>query len=206
MLTYQLARVQLPVPVIIYLAPEGGARPRVAAGVEPVPYDATNGEATEISYLDVALVLNVVTRTVHAQIAPIPRPLQIYGPDDFALIAADTPEQHAERVLEVLGNDPAGILQALINGSALPAAPIRVPREIANWRARAVLELQGLLPQVEEAIAAMSGPESIVVRNAWHAGAPLARHGATVTALASQLGLATEEIDAMFIAAESINV
>jgi hypothetical protein len=94
----------------------------------------------------------------------------------------------------------------MCDGAELPALPPRVPREIANWRARAVLELQGLLPTVDAMIGAMTGPESVVVRNAWLAGAPLARRGPTVTALGTQLGLTAQQIDQMFISAESLIV
>lgn len=81
-----------------------------------------------------------------------------------------------------------------------------VPTEIANWRARAVLEIAGLLPTVEALITAMEGEAGVVVRTAWDRGSPLVRDGATVTALAAQLGLTSEQIDAMFIQAAALQV
>lgn len=206
MITTQLARVMLASPVTIYLATDGGPRPRIAAGLDPQPIDASNGEAHEITYLDAAFTLNVVTRTVHAQLAPIPRPLQIYGPEDFTLIAADTPEQHAERVLQVLGTNPATTLQALINGAALPAPPVRVPREIPNWRAKVILASMGLLPTVEAAIAALPEPDRTVATLAWAGDAKLARRGKTVLGLSAALGLSSDQIDQLFIAAEALEV
>ena len=121
-------------------------------------------------------------------------------------MAADLPEHHAARVLQVLGSDPAQTLQALCNGTALPAPPVRVPREIVNWRARAVLEMAGLLPAVEAALSTIDGPAGIIVRAAWSSGAPLARRGPTVSALAATLGLTADQVDAMFIQAESLTV
>lgn len=206
MITTQLARVNLPAAVTLYLPSGLAPRPRVAAGLDPQPIDATNGEATEITYLDAAFTLNVVTKTVHAQLAPIPRPLQIYGPDDFAAIAADTPEQHAERVLQVLGSDPATTLQALINGTALPVPPVRVPREIPNWRAKVILAGMGLLPTVEAAIAALPEPDRTVATLAWGGDARLARRGKTVLGLSAALGLSSDQIDQLFIAAEALEV
>jgi hypothetical protein len=192
---FHLATVQLPQPVTIYLA---ASRPRIVA--------PGGGVETTLTELECSFVLNVVTQTVHAQIARFSRPLLIYGPQDFAAVAADLPEHHGERVLQVLGSDPATALQALVNGTDLPPMPARVPREIANWRARAVLELAGLLPTVDAAIAGMTGPEGTVVRNAWQSGAPLARRGPTVSGLAPALGLSEEQVDQMFIQAESLSV
>jgi hypothetical protein len=87
-----------------------------------------------------------------------------------------------------------------------PPAPVVIPTEIANWRARAVLEIAGLLPTVDAAIAALAGDAGIVARSAWHAGAPLVRHGPTVLALSSALGLTDEQVDAMFLRAEALEV
>jgi hypothetical protein len=145
-------------------------------------------------------------REIRAQLPPLPRHLPLYGHVDFTAAASDTMEDHTARVLHLLGKDPASILQALCDGTELPPLPPRIPREIANWRARAVLELSGLLPTVDAAINGMTGPESIVVRHAWNSAAPLARRGPTVAALAPALGLSDEQVDAMFIQAESLAV
>ena len=208
MTTFHLATVVLPQPVTVYLPP-GGMRPRVVApggSAGAISYGPDNGAETVFERLDCAFWINLVTRTIHAQIGRIPNPLPLYGLEDFSAVAADLPEQHGERVLQVLGTDLAASLQALVNGEPLPPPPQRVPREIANWRARAVLELAGLLPTVEAAISGMDGQAGTVVRNAWQSGAPLARHGPTVSALAPALGLTEAQVDAMFIQAEALSV
>jgi hypothetical protein len=87
-----------------------------------------------------------------------------------------------------------------------PPEPVIVPSEIANWRARAVLEIAGLLPTVDAAIAALTGDAGIVARSAWNSGAPLARNGPTVLSLSSALGLSSAQVDAMFLQAESLDV
>jgi hypothetical protein len=205
---FHLATVALPEPVTVYLPP-GGIRPRVVApggSAGSISYGPENGAETVFEHLDCAFWVNLITRSIHAQIGRIPNPLPLYGPEDFSAVAADTPEQHGERVLQCLGSDPASALQALVNAQPLPPMPARVPREIANWRARAVLELAGLLATVEAAIAGMTGPEGTVVRNAWQSGAPLARRGPTVSGLAPALGLTEAQVDAMFIQAEALSV
>jgi len=97
--------------------------------------------------------------------------------------------------------------------AAVAAAPesyrlpiVKVPAEIANWRAKAVLELAGLTAQVAAIMGAMSEPQKTVVLAAWDGGAPLVRNGATVTALAAALSLTSEQVDAMFVQAAALNV
>lgn len=89
---------------------------------------------------------------------------------------------------------------------AARAADRLIPSEIANWRARAVLELAGLLTTVDAAIAAMPGDAGIVVRHAWTSGAPLVRKGATVTSMSTLLGLTKEQVNALFVQAAALEV
>ncbi len=204
MTSFQLATVQLADPVTIYLS-AGDIRPRVVPSGPPVPLNAATGEATTFAELECAFVLNVVTQTIHAQLAHIPTPLLIYGPADFAAVAADLPAHHGERVRQCLGSDPAAALQALVNGIQ-PEAPPRVPREIPNWRAKAILATMGLTAQVEAIIGSLPEPQRTVVTAAWHGDAKLARAGATVTALGQALGMSGADIDALFIAADAIQI
>ena len=87
-----------------------------------------------------------------------------------------------------------------------PPVPVIIPSEIANWRARAVLEIAGLLPSVETALAALTGDEGIVARAAWNSGAPFLREGPTVTSLAAALSLSSGQVDAMFLQAAALTV
>lgn len=89
--------------------------------------------------------------------------------------------------------------------NGLPLDPV-VPSEIANWRARAVLEIVDLLPTVTDMLEAMTGQAGIVARAAWAAGAPLVRNGPTVLTLAAAIPLTPAEIDAMFIQAAALDV
>jgi len=195
-------------PVTIDLRVATGPRPRmVPAAAQPAPDDPDHEPVwQEFAEFPLWLIIDANAREIRAQLPPIPHPLPLYGQEDFQAAAADSPEDHAARVLHLLGNDPAPILQALCDGAELPPMPPRIPREIANWRARAVLEIAGLLPTVETAIAGMTGPDGVVVRNAWQSGAPLARRGPTVQALAPALGLSEEQVDLMFIQADALKV
>ena len=200
---FHLATLQLPEPITVYFP--RAPRPRFGGG-DPVTTTPETGTPYTIESLDLAIHPNPVTKTIHAQIAGIPNALQLYGPTDWLAIAADTPDQHAARAMQILGSDPATALQALIDRRPLPALPPRIPHEIAQWRARAVLEMQGILASVVALINSLDGEAGIVVRNAWSAGAPLARHGQTVLMLAQSLGLDDTQLDAMFIAAAALEI
>jgi hypothetical protein len=87
-----------------------------------------------------------------------------------------------------------------------PAPPAPVPGEIANWRAKAVLGLAGLLPAVEVALNAVPEPNRTVALAAWNGGADLARNGPTVLALAATLGLTDAQVDDLFRQASALEV
>lgn len=88
----------------------------------------------------------------------------------------------------------------------VPPPPVPVPYEIANWRARAVLEIAGLLATVETTLDALPGNDGIIARAAWSSGAALVRTGPTVIALAAALALAPEQVDALFVQAAALEV
>jgi len=197
---FSLARIILPDPVTLTLP---ATRLRVMPGYGPVP---AQGDPRTFAVFNACFTVNPSTRTIHAQLPPLPRALLIYGASDFSAACADTPEQHAERVLEILGTDPQSYLQAVIDGIELPVSPARVPREIELWQAKAVMFAMGLISQVEASIAAMPEPQRTVAQCAWSGNARLARRGPTVTALAPALGLTDAQLDSMFIQASELSV
>jgi len=87
-----------------------------------------------------------------------------------------------------------------------PVLAPSVPRTIANWRAKAVLEMAGLTSQVEAVLEDMEGPAGITARAAWNGNADFARNGATVIALSATLGLTPAQLDEMFIQAATLKV
>lgn len=183
-------------------------RPRIVVPSGSTPESTTedNRVLREFASFPVYIHVDALAREIRAHLPPLSNSLLIYGPSDFSAAATDTVDQHIERVQYLLGSDPKSYLQALADGGELPELPPRIPREIANWRARAVLDLSGLLEPVEAALGSLPGVDGIIARHAWQSGAPLARNGATVSALAPALGLSAPQVDAMFIQAESLIV
>jgi hypothetical protein len=201
--------ITLPHPVTLDLRQTPGPRPRVVnpESTSPQPDDPAHEPVwQEFTEFPAWVTVDANAREIRAQLPPMPQMLPLYGPADFAAAAADTMEDHAARVLHLLGKDPASVLQALCDGTELPPLPPRVPREIPNWRAKVILAQMGLLASVEAAIAALPEPDHTVVSLAWGGDAKLARRGKTVLGLAAALGLSPDQIDQLFIAAEALEV
>jgi hypothetical protein len=160
----------------------------------------------EFAVFPMTLRSDPMAQTITAHLSPLPRGLQIYGPEDYSAAAGDSMDDHVARVLQILGSDPARVLQALIDGGEMPPRPPRVPREIPNWRCKAVLHQMGLLATVEAGMEAMTDPERTVALFAWNGDGKVARKGPTVIGLAAALGLTDAQVDEMFIAADGIEV
>lgn len=195
-------------PVTLSLRISASPRPRVVPGPDAPPADVHDREFTE---LPLHLHVDSIGRYLLAYLPPIPKPIVLYGPNYFSAACADSMEDHAERVLQILGDNPSEVLQSMIDGTdgnyfERPNPPPRIPREIANWRAKAVLGMAGLLDNVHTALDNMQEPDRTVAKAAWFSGAPIARKGPTVAALAQILNLSPEQLDDMFIQAESITV
>jgi hypothetical protein len=156
-----------------------------------------------ISRILLTVRLDAASRKILAYPSPVPGWLLLYGPKDFSAAAADSMDDHAARVAEILGNDPAAVLQALCDGRDLPAPPQRVPRELPGWRIKAELALRGLIPEVQAAIAALQEPDATVARLAWES-ASFSRKGALVAAVAAKLGWADAYLDDIFLTAAKI--
>lgn len=186
-------------PVTLRLSLRVSPRPRLILA-PPAPLEHS------FERLPLTVRLDAATRQITAYLSPIAAGLPLYAAADFAAACADTVADHAARVLQLLGSDPATHLQALIDGIPLPEPPPRVPREIPNWRAKAILATMGKLDAVDALIAAMPDPDATVMRLAWHGNAALARRSQTVQNLGQALGLTPADLDAFFIAADQINL
>jgi hypothetical protein len=94
-----------------------------------------------------------------------------------------------------------------VNGELVTATSLpKVPNSIPGWKAKAVLEMAGLLQSAQAAVASLQGDEGIAAKHAWESATSFDRYGPTVTAVAAALGLSDAQLDAMFIQAESITV
>lgn len=199
--------VLLPSTVTLDLRVAMGPRPRVVIADAG---DSSPTEATpvwhEFGSFPMHLVVDAAARSISAYLPPIPNHLPLYGAEDFVAAAGDSMEDHAQRVLQLLGSEPATILQAMIDGADLPPLPARVPREIPNWRCKAVLTQMGLIDQVTAIMDALPEPDRTIAQLAWHGDGKVARRGKTVLGLATVLGLSDDQVDEMFVAAEGIEV
>ncbi len=198
--------VVLAEPVTLDLRIPIGPRPRVVSPGQLVVEPEHIPQLNNFEKFPLTVIIDGHKRVIYGILSPIPRHLDLYGPEDFAAAAADTIDDHVERVLTILGDKQQEILQALVNGEELPELPKRVPREIPNWRAKVVLATMGLLTAVEAVINALPEPEKTIVSLAWNSDAKLARKGKTVTQLASILNLSDQQLDELFIAAEAIEL
>ena len=187
------AYVRLARPVTLNLARRSRVTPAVPV---IVPH--------EFTALGLVVRVDLQRREIRGSLAPLPGSLLLYGPADFTAAAGDTAEQHAARVLEILGADPAPVLQSLIDGRAMPEPPPRVPREVANWRVKAVLHQRGLLTAAGAVLDALPEPQRTIARLAWDGDAKLARTSPAVAFIAASIGLVPSEIDQAFIAAEGL--
>ena len=209
MIPQTVVALAAPVTLDLRISADRQPRPRV---VPPTGDSAPDDEPEHIpelhtfSEFPLHIHFDGYQRTISAWLAPLPTALLLYGPEDFQAAAADTPDDHAARVRQLLGSTPADVLQPLIDGTEMPPRPARVPREIPNWRAKVILAWMGLLPTVEAAIAGLPEPDRTVATLAWAGDAKLARRGKTVLGLSAALGLSSEQIDALFIAAEALEV
>ena len=79
-----------------------------------------------------------------------------------------------------------------------------VPYEVQLWRIRTVLKLMQLETQIESAIDAMPEPSKTAATYIWKFGTTVERASQTVLLLQSVLQLTDEQVDDLFIQANTI--
>ena len=121
---FNLARLKLPAPITLLLYPS-------RLGVAPAP-PVGAGTPVVFEWLEIYTVIDLVRKSITAQIARIPPPVILYTADDFLEAVTDTPDQHAARLLVLLGGDVQASLQALIDGTA-PQDPAASPRPVRRF-------------------------------------------------------------------------
>ena len=82
--------------------------------------------------------------------------------------------------------------------------PVKVPSEVSMWKAKTILEVQGILPSVEKVIADIPGDDGIVARQKWAHATVVSRTDALVTNMQTAFGWSDAVIDGMFIAAANL--
>lgn len=91
-------------------------------------------------------------------------------------------------------------------GDTLPAdpAPSTAPQEVTMRQARLALLGAGKLSAVDAAINALPEPQKTAARIEWEYSGTVRRNQPLVLALAPALGLTDAQLDALFVAAESL--
>ena len=103
-----------------------------------------------------------------------------------------------------------GTVIVYMPGDELPPAPEpepevpQVPQSVTMRQARLALLGAGVLSQVEGAINSMPEPQKSAARITWEYSAEVHRHNGLVSQMAPALGMTSEQIDALFIAAAQI--
>lgn len=85
-----------------------------------------------------------------------------------------------------------------------PPPPPVVPQEITMRQARLALLAAGHLDGVQPALDALSEPQRAAAQIEWEYAATLKREHPLVLSLGTALGLSSEDVDALFVAAAAI--
>jgi len=91
--------------------------------------------------------------------------------------------------------------------AAYEAAKNAVPKSMTAWQARAILEMEGLLTQVESAITELDeGPVKIIIKSAWENNAEFKRDSLAIEGISKSIGLTSEQVDELFRKGASLKV
>lgn len=91
--------------------------------------------------------------------------------------------------------------------AARQQAALAVPRQIANWKAHAILEIRGKHADVVAVIAAITDPvKRMLVQTAFDRLDPLPRDSATLVELLTAAGFDGPGIDQLFIDGDALQV
>lgn len=88
----------------------------------------------------------------------------------------------------------------LVDGALL----IPAPKSCSMRQARLALLGAGLLPQINDALAAMPGIEGDAARIEWEFATEVRRDSSLVSGLSATLGLSSEQLDGLFVAASEL--
>lgn len=87
---------------------------------------------------------------------------------------------------------------------AYVAPPSTIPKFVTMRQARLALLGAGMLAQVNNAVAAMTGVQGEAARVEWEYSQEVQRDRSLVTSLGTALGLTDAQLDALFVAANAI--
>ncbi len=115
----------------------------VTLNLRVAPLETSPTVTRTFERLPLHVQVDAVDRTLSAYLPPIPGRILLYGPSDFAAACGDSMEDHAARVLQILGSDPSATLQFMIAGIACNPSP-RPVRTVSKLALRRALRVAGL--------------------------------------------------------------
>jgi hypothetical protein len=83
-------------------------------------------------------------------------------------------------------------------------APVPVPYEVLTWRLRAILALNNLEQDVNNALDQLPEPNKTIAKRAWDYGSKTERQSPTVDFIKGVLNLTDAQVDDYFVQAEAI--
>lgn len=83
-----------------------------------------------------------------------------------------------------------------------PPVSVAVPQAVELWQAKAALSAVGKLEAANQVVIALGGSIAL----AWQYKPTIDRSSPTVAALAERLGITSDDLDHLFIAADAINL
>ena len=93
--------------------------------IQPPTITRSNGEVRSfnpitLNELDITIFDNAKRQSCSVRIGPCPRPLALWEKESYDAIGDYTQAQVEDRVNELLGNDPVGVLEGLFLPSQRP--------------------------------------------------------------------------------------
>ena len=82
--------------------------------------------------------------------------------------------------------------------------PVEVPAEVAMWKAKSILDVQGYLTTADTLISQMTGAEGVVAKHKWAHATVVSRKDSLVAGIQMATGWTDEVVDGMFIAAANL--
>lgn len=79
-------------------------------------------------------------------------------------------------------------------------------KEVALWKLRAILSIQGLLTRVDEEINKLTEPNKTLALMSWEYGTVISNDSPTVKFIQGVLGLTDEQVNNIFDSAESLKI
>lgn len=133
---------------------------------------------------------------------------QIIGQNVHGVFEYDPLPEFAPNIimLQIPEDSPVQAGWGYVDGEYIepPEPELYVPNEVTMRQARMALHFAGILKAADSAVAAMEGEAGEIARIEWEFSSTVRRDRQFVQNIGSALGLSSEDIDNLFIAAEAL--